>query len=214
MKYIIMCGGPKCMDPNPVHFTNLNGERILQRTVNLLRDNGINDIAITTSGQGYDVFGVPVIEYNSNKAPYHWVNAFYLVNKPVCYIFGDVFFSKQAIRTIVETETDSIEFFASAPPFHPSFIKRFAEPFAYKVVDNKYFADCVERVKQLQNEGKFRRGAIAWELWQVIKGTPLNRIDYTNYTKINDFTCDIDVPQDAATLITLINNYGLLKEDI
>jgi len=31
-----------------------------------------------------------------------------------------------------------------------------------------------------------------WELWQVIKDTPLNKINYKNYTVINDYTCDID----------------------
>jgi len=213
MKYIIMCGGPKCLETSPVHFTNLNGKSILQRTIDLLKENGVTDIAITTSGQGYDVFGVPVIEYNSNKAPYHWVNAFYLMDEPVCYIFGDVFFSKQAIRTIVETETNDIEFFASAPPFHSSFIKRYAEPFAFKVVNNDHLKDSIEKTKHLVNEGKLKRG-IAWELWQVIKNTPLNHIDYTNYKRINDFTCDVDTAQDAATLRTLINSYGLLKDDV
>ena len=48
----------------------------------------------------------------------------------------------------------------------------------------------------LENRGYFARRAIAWELWQVIKGTPLNVIDYTNYTVINDWTCDIDEPED------------------
>ena len=209
-----MCGGPKCKDDHFLHFTKLNGKCILQRTVDLLKDAGIDDIAITTSGQGYDVFGVPVIEYDSNKAPYHWVNAFYPMDEPVCYIFGDVFFSKAAIRTIVETETDDIQFFASAPPFHPSFIKKFAEPFAFKVVNTEYFKQAIAETKKLQDLGKFKRGAIAWELWQVIKGTPLNKIDYTNYKIINDFTCDIDTPQDAGTLRTLIDGYGLLRDDV
>ena len=35
-----------------------------------------------------------------------------------------------------------------------------------------------------------------WELWQVIQATPLNHIDYSNYTVINDYTCDIDCPED------------------
>ena len=36
-----------------------------------------------------------------------------------------------------------------------------------------------------------------WELWQVIQATPLNHIDYGNYTAINDYTCDIDYEDDA-----------------
>ena len=47
---------------------------------------------------------------------------------------------------------------------------------------------------------RFDRHPIAWELWQVIKNTELNKIDYSNYTVINDYTCDIDKPEDAEKL--------------
>ena len=29
------------------------------------------------------------------------------------------------------------------------------------------------------------------------EGTPLNKVDYTNYTVINDYTCDIDEPEEV-----------------
>ena len=40
-------------------------------------------------------------------------------------------------------------------------------------------------------------GVITLELWQVIKGTELDVIDYTNYHTINDYTCDIDDENEA-----------------
>ena len=111
-------------------------------------------------------------------------------------MFGDVVFSPPAIRKIVETETDDIEFFASAPPFSANYFKSYAEPFAFKVVNTKHLKEAILKVKQFDFQGKFRRDPIAWELWQVIKDTPINKIDYTNYTVINDYTCDIDSKQD------------------
>jgi hypothetical protein len=36
-----------------------------------------------------------------------------------------------------------------------------------------------------------------WELWNVITGGDINRIDYGSYTAINDYTCDIDNPEEA-----------------
>ena len=43
---------------------------------------------------------------------------------------------------------------------------------------------------------QIKRQPVAWELWQVIKDTSLNQVIYTNYTVINDYTCDIDEPKD------------------
>ena len=57
--------------------------------------------------------------------------------------------------------------------------------------------------KKYEKEGCFYRKPVSWELWQVIKGTPLGKIDYTNYTVINDYTCDIDSPED----VELIERY-------
>lgn len=122
--------------------------------------------------------------------------AFYPTDEPACYIFGDVVFSPAAIKTIVNTNTDSIEFFASAPPFSRQFPKKSAEPFALKVVNQKYFKICIEECKNAANLGYFRRQPIMWELWQIIKRTPLNIIDYTNYKAINDYTSDIDSGKD------------------
>ena len=208
-----MCGGYSCLSEHPRHLTEINGQTVVGRTIELLKDCGITDIAITTTGKGFDVFNVPVICYNSIKKPYSWVDCFYLTDEPTCYIFGDVFYSRAAIRKIVNTATNDIEFFASAPPFSKDYAKKFAEPFAFKVFDTKHFKEAIGETKRLQKKGKFERSPIAWELWQVIKGTKLNCIDYTNYSIINDFTCDVDIPQDAGTIRTLIK-FGVLEDDV
>ena len=198
MKYIIMCGGPRSFKP----LYKVGKESIVERTIRLLRKNGINDIAISTNDEKYDVLDVPILHHeNSLKwADFYWMNCFYPMEAPVCYIFGDVFFSPEAIRTIVETPTDDIEFFASAPPYSEDYPKRWAEPFAFKVENTRRFFECIDRVRALDAKHLFARHPISWELWQVIKKTPLNRINYENYTVINDYTVDIDTPEQAEKL--------------
>ena len=203
MKYIIMCGGRYDKWDKPKHLTEINGEPIAARTIRLLKENGVEDISISSNDPRFEQFGIPVLRHNN---PYHlkegedaktpWLDAFYPMREPVCYIFGDVVFSPRAIQTIVRTETDSIEFFASAKPLADIYPKRWAEPFAFKVADTERFFKAIEQTKKLDEEGQFKRQPVSWELWQVIKGTPLNKVDYTNYTVINDYTCDIDKPED------------------
>lgn len=196
MKYVIMCGGNAKINGIDRHCVRFQGERIIDRTIRLLKQCGVSacDIAITATAECFDDCIVNVVYYDSSG---DWVNAFYPEgDDPVCYIFGDVVFSPNAIKTIVETETSVVEFFASAPPFAKQYTKHWAEPFAFKVVDRQFFRDCVDKVKRLKRKGEFRREPIAWELWQVIKDTPLNHIIYDNYVVINDYTCDIDNSQD------------------
>ena len=203
MKYIIMCGGfYKGADR---HLYKIKGECIVARTIRLLKENGVDDIAISTNNPGYEEFGVPILHHENRYGNGGmWIEAFFPSNTPTCYIFGDVVFSEEAIKTIVETETDSIEFFASAPPFDPRFIKKWAEPYALKVQNTKLFRIKLKLCRQLAEAGAFKRGPIMWELWQVIKGTPINTIDYTNYHVINDWTCDIDSEKDYEKLTEVL----------
>lgn len=203
MKYVIMCGGVYDKWSTPKHLTELKGEPLVARTIRLLKENGVTDIAISSNNELFEQFGVPVLKHENpyrlpleGRATSPWLDAFYPMNEPVCYIFGDVVFSPDAIKTIVEIQTDSIEFFASAKPLPPIYPKHWAEPFAFKVVDTRRFFEAVEVTKQYDEQGLFKRQPVSWELWQVIKGTPLNKVDYTNYTVINDYTCDIDCPED------------------
>lgn len=179
----------------PKQMWKIGYETVIGRTIRLLKKVGVKDIAISTNNEDFKQFGLKLLKHH-NEGP--WINAFYPTDDPVCYMFGDVVYSEEAIRTIVETETDSIQFFASAPPFAKEYPKRWAEPFAFKVVNQKYFRECINFVRKGIQEGIWKRDPIAWELWQVIKKTPLNKIDYSNYIAINDFTCDVDKLEDLS----------------
>lgn len=203
MKYIIMCGGTYNGWEIPRQMIRIQKEPIVSRTIRLLRECGVDDIAISTHDKRFNVFDVPILTHDNSFVGYKggsgsWVEGFYPMDEPACYLLGDVVFSPDAIKTIVETVTTEIEFFASAPPFSKYYIKSYAEPFAFKVVNQKRFKAAVKYVKT--HEEVFQRRPIAWELWQVINCEPVNDINYHNYTVINDYTCDIDQLSDAGKI--------------
>lgn len=200
-KYIIMCGGTYTNWEKPRQLIEYEDEPIVARTIRLLRENGIKDIAISTHNDVFAQFGLPLLkhtnEYTSeeyNVGQGQWVNAFYPMDEPTCYIFGDVIFSPQAIRTIVADETRSVMLYGSKKPFSPYYPKKYVEPFAFKVYDTELFFDAIDEVKRLDAQGVFKRRPIAWELWSVINGTDPNKPN-RKYVAINDYTCDIDYPE-------------------
>lgn len=214
MKYIIMCGGEYPMWSTPRQLTKVNNETLIERTIRLLQENGVNDIYISSNNPVFENFNVPVIHHKNEFVAGvngNWIDAFYIIKEPVCYIFGDVLFSPQAIKRIVKTPTTSIDFFASAPPFSDAYIKTWAEPFAFKVQDFNKFSESIVKFKIAESRNFFnRKPAISWELWQIITNCKLNYIDYKSYTVINDYTCDIDGILD----IEKFKQKGIIKDII
>lgn len=223
MKYIIMAGGRYDEFTTPKQLLKVNGEVIIERTIRLLKENRIKDIAISTTNPAFDYLEVPKLkhnntfihEYKNEKAKGWWLDAFYPTDKPTCYIWGDVYFSESAIKTIVETETDDIELFGSMPPFADNYVKRWIEPFALKVFNTNHLKESIEKTKELALEGKtFRENPIIWELWTVIKNVPLQTKpdEYIyNYIAINDYTTDVDNKADVIKIENYLKLGGEIK---
>ena len=213
MRYVILAkGGHKGFDI-PRQLSVINGERLLDRTIRLLKENGISskDIIVTGTYKLKDVIVYDPLDndfdYNTEKG--YWLNAFsneFLI-EPVCFIWGDVYFSENAIKTIVNTDTDSTLFFCSYQNKSHRYIKEWDEPFAYKVVDTDLFRTHRDRVKRLFDEGKTERHPIVWELYRSINGIDVNEHKLKdNVVIINDITCDIDAPGDIKKIEERIGN--------
>ena len=223
MKYILMCGGRYDEFTTPKQLLKVNGEVIIERTIRLLKENGIKDIAISTTNPAFDYLEVPKLkhnntfihEYKNEKAKGWWLDAFYPTDEPTCYIWGDVYFSEAAIKTIVETETDDIELFGSMPPFADNYVKRWIEPFALKVFNTNHLKESIQKTKELAIEGKtWRTNPIIWELWTVIKDVPLQTKadEYIyNYTAINGYTIDVDDADDVIKIENYLKLGGEFK---
>ena len=209
MKYVILSDSNN-VEPFtiPRQLTKINGEPLVQRTARLLKENGIEDVIITSHDKRFDNLGAKRYEpkynyYNPIKNEGYWLNAFpfELLNEPICFLFGDVYYSEDAIKTIVNVETYSTLFFCTYKNKDERYIKHHDEPLAYKVVDYVMFKEHIERVKTLKDEGKCAREPIVWELYRSINNLDVNTHKMTNnYVAINDESCDIDTLDDIIKL--------------
>lgn len=210
MKYIIMCGGECPFFDIPRQMIEINGEPIVARTIRLLREQGVKDIAISSNNSAFEKFGVPVLRHKNhyikgeafNGSKGQWCDCFYPMDEPACYLLGDVVFSPEAIRTIVEYKTDDIMLFGSKSPFADNYMKPYREPFAFKVTNQRHLHEACDEVRSLDRLGRFKNRPIAWEVWNVICGVAPNARKNNRYTVINDYTCDIDYPSEIERIRT------------
>lgn len=220
MKYVILSDSDN-IEPFtiPRQLLEVKGEPLVKRTVRLLKENGVKDILITSHDKRFDNLGATRYEpkqndYDGKTRKGYWLNAFpiELMNEPITFLLGDVYFSEDAIKTIVGTETDSTLFFCTYQNKSKDYIKHHDEPLAYKVVDFELFKKHIEIVKRLYDEGKTVRHPIVWELYRSINNQDVNEHKMTtNYVAINDVTCDIDAVGDITKLLIKIGGFKMVK---
>ena len=216
MKYIIMCGGNYSWWEEPKHLTKVNGEPLVARTIRLLRENGIEDIAISSKDERFSNFGVPRLEHENNYKTEksktisgYWVDAFYPSDEPTTYLYGDVYYSNNCIKTIIDTPTNDILFFASTKPCRPDYFKQWEEPFAFKVVNQTRFKKGIATCKIKRDMGETKREPISWELYRVLNNIDINVHKIRGgFVAINDISTDVDCIEDAKELEKIIKKVG------
>lgn len=208
MKYIIMCGGTYDTFNQPKQLSIINGETLAGRTVRLLKENGIQEIYISSNDSRFDDLKVPRLEhtnsyrYENGKVKGYWLDAYYPLNEPCVYLHGDVYYSEDAIKKIVNCKPKVNTFIGNAVAKNKQH-KNWGEPFGWIIVNQKEFREGIEETKKLQDEGKIKRGfAISWELYRLLNGLDINIQDIKEetYLTINDETIDIDDPSEIEEL--------------
>lgn len=201
MKFIIMCGGKYDHFQTPKQLSVVNGETLLERTMRLLKENGITDIYISSNNPIFKKYGNLLehensYKYENGKIYGYWVDAYYPLNEPCVYLHGDVYYSEDAIKKIINLNPKVNTFIGNEIAKNKEH-KNWGEPFGWIVVNQEEFKEGIKKTKQLQDEGKLERGfAISWELYRVLNGLDVNKqyiLDET-YLSINDETIDIDAP--------------------
>ena len=208
-----MCGGVYNAFETPKQLSVINGETLLERTIRLLKENGIKDILISSNDCQFEKYGTVIYHENSykvidNKISGYWVDAYYPMKEPCIYLHGDVYYSEDAIKRIVNLNPKVNTFIGNEIAKNPEH-KNWGEPFGYIVVDQKEFRKGIEETKKLQDEGKLERGyAISWELYRVLNGLDPNKqyINDDTYLSINDETIDIDAEWQIEVLNERIRN--------
>lgn len=201
MKYIIMCGGDYKIWNTPRQLSIVKGEVLVERTIRLLKECGVKDIYISSNNPLFDKYAARLENKNNNfvveqgKTKGYWLDAFYPINESVCYIFGDVYFSPEAIKTIVEYESKENILFGNSVAKNEEHAN-WGEPFAYKVNKYEEFMKGVVEVKKLYDEGKVKRHPIVWELYRYLHNIDINvQMITDDYVCIDDYTIDFDSPE-------------------
>lgn len=200
MRVIIMCGGTYSEFEKHKALSVVNGETLVERTIRVLKENGITDYYIT-GNDDFKQYGKVLkhkntYKFEDGKGSGYWVDAYYPTEEPVIYLHGDVYYTENAIKKILELNPKANTMIGNKYALNKEHIK-VGEPFGWIVIDQKEFRNAIDKTKKLQDEGKVERGiAISWELYEVLNGYDVNDFIITEdtYLVIDDETDDVDAP--------------------
>ena len=225
MKYIIMCGGNyKDQFETPKPLLVVDKEILVERTIRLLRENGITDIAISTDIDDYNYLDVEILKRDNHyvhdkygyvkKSQNAWLTAYYPLETPACYLAGDVYWTDLAIKSIINIEVENTMFIC-APDIcdgrkNPSIKGR--EPLGYKVVNQKMFRQAINDILKEVDAGRFTKDPISWNLYRKLNNIGMDYNGYGNdifktngdFMVIDDLTTDIDLKKNIPALEKLI----------
>lgn len=210
---IIMCGGIYQKFKEHKALSKINNEPLVARTIRLLKENNIDDIYISSNEEIFDNFGVPRLEHNNTykqvngKQEGYWLDAYFPTDKTCIYLHGDVYYSEDAIKKILNYNPKVNTMIGNQWALNENHDK-VGEPFGWIIVDQKSFREAIDKTKKLQDEGKCDRMPVSWELYQVLNGHDVNGFDISTdtYLPISDITDDIDYPEQIKRLEDRIKN--------
>lgn len=189
MKYIIMADGKELRwhSFTGIHKweIRIDGERLLDRTVRLVKslDPG-SEVIITSHCKELQIEGARRYEPLDNQLEidrFTWE----LIDRDVVFLYGDCFYTDEAIEKIVRTGTDRILFFGNTHRI-----------FAVRVGDAELFRTHMSNVKKKYLAGEIRE-CIGWQVYQSFQGLPFGeRVVAKDYELICDETRDFNEPMD------------------
>lgn len=206
---IIMCGGIYSNFKKHKALSVINGETLIERTIRLLKENNIEDYYISSNDDNFNKYGKVLhhnnsYKYENGKNTGYWVDAYYPTEKPCIYLHGDVYYTEESIKKILNLNPKVNTMIGNQYALNKERIK-VGEPFGWIIVNQKEFRKAIDKCKELQDAGKVDRGiAISWELYEVLNGHDINDFIITKdtYFPIYDETIDIDRPEQ----IEILNN--------
>lgn len=202
---IIMCGGVYENFEEHKALSKINGERLIERTTRLLKEYGYD--YYITGEDNFKEYGKVLhhensYKYSDNKVSGYWVDAYYPTKEPTIYLHGDVYYTEEALKKILNLNPKVNTMIGNQYALNKE-RKKVGEPFGWIVVNQEEFRKAIDECKRLQDEGKIERGyAIAWELYEVLTGRDINDFIITEdtYLVIDDETIDIDTPSQIEIL--------------
>ena len=205
-----MCGGVYDNFEKHKALSVINGETLVERTIRLLKENGINNYYIS-GDDNFKKYGTVLKHENSYKSENgvmkgYWVDAYYPTDKPTIYLHGDVYYTEEAIKKILNLNPKVNTMIGNKVALNKE-RKKMGEPFGWIIKDQEKFREAINKCKKLQDEGKADRTPISWEVYQVLNGHDINGFDISEetYLAIDDDTQDIDAPWQIEELNRKVN---------
>lgn len=170
----------------PKHFAPVEGERLIARTVRLLKQEDVNaEVIVTSHDPRYDFPGSRRYEPENNL---YEIDRFTeeLITKDMCFLYGDTFYTEWAIKRILGEEIEDLMFFGNRKSI-----------VAVKIRDEKIFKKHVTRVKKLYLDGRLKRCA-GWEVYKSFTNQDfLGKIELKDkFIFVDEKTVDVNTSAD------------------
>lgn len=191
MRFVIMADGKGMRWNNyldiPKHLAKVDGEKIISRTVRLLRKmiGECDEIIITSHDPRYEFLGSKRHEPLNN---HYEIDRFTeeLIVDDMVFLYGDTYYTKDALKKIVRAEPEGLLFFGDVKSI-----------IAIKVRDSKLFSAHKNNVKDSYLAGKIRK-CKGWQVYQSFQGQDMNEMPViqNDFVLIEDETKNINTPDD------------------
>lgn len=195
MKYVIMADGRGSRWNNFMghskHEIRIGGETLLERTVRLVHTvDDAAEVMITSHNAGLSIAGAQRYEPKNNVLEIDRFTA-ELIGDDMCFLYGDVLYSEQALRTVAESRgKEPVLFFGSRESIC-----------AVLVGDGELFRSLYLEVRRLFLEGKISE-CKGWQVYHLYAQLPLGgRGIGKSYVLLDSFTRDFNSPDDYLRFI-------------
>lgn len=195
MKYVIMADGKGSRWNNYMghckHDITIGGETLLQRTVRLLHlHDTAAEVIITSHNAAIDIDGAVRYEPKNNVLEIDRFTA-ELINDDMCFLYGDVFYSEEAIKTVVQS--------AGKQPL--LFVGSEKSICAVLIQDGALFKSLYEKIRAMYLDGEIKE-CKGWQVYHLYAGLPLESREIGKGYLISDsFTRDFNSPDDYKEFI-------------
>lgn len=192
MKYIIMADGKGSRWNNykniPKHLVEIEGEVIIARTVRLLNEyDKAAEVIITSHDKRYEFEGSTRYEPKNNVLEIDRFT-YELIEDDICFLYGDTYYTEDAILKIINTDTDELLFFGNDKSI-----------VAIKVKDSDIFKKHIDNVKKLYLEKKIKN-CKGWQVYQSYQNLEFDKKQIGDqFVVVDEKTIDYNTPEDYET---------------
>jgi hypothetical protein len=204
----------------PKHLVQIDNEPILYRTIRLLKENNVDDIVVVGPNDSryktqHSTLYTPIKNsLYADADKFLSSESLWSLSSKTITLFGDVFFTNNAIKTIVETERNTWTVFGRSKaskitggPYGEIFAHLFTPDDIPKHKESLNIL--VEAVKK--KDAKKGSGWEHYKVMQGIRGRNIRRSKVVlddDFIEIDDWTEDFDFPKDYDNFIKRWNSKG------